>query len=444
MGQPQSSDAFDPYCGCNVVRRCDHESCSKSSCAALCSGPTGGEGKVFNKADSASVFCAPAYKCAALATTLEEDGAAVLCAFDDGAVGAWLWRSVHPLESFWSHGHGPGEASCVGIFAPCGLGRSDSVSALVGYDDGRALQYELDDGRGGLIQQSGWQAHAQSPTVDATFSGVAGLALDGCGFATGGSDGDAHIWGRNPDGKIEARRRIHGAHGGAVTAVALAADLLVSGGEDGTTRLWSPVGDVPLPKHGRDTSLQQLGLVRGMVLDAAHNRLCTCAEDGFVRLWDVGAGRATWRVFHPTHQKGSIGAEGFGNDPAGKERVGAQAIAVDSGGILTQLASGGSDGSVRIWDVREPKPVVHMAAHSRSVVALSVHGDRMLSASLDGSAVLWDIRSSLMPLETVDLLGPRPVSIQTAPASRSRGRRLSAVEEVQVSNPNPLGVVHAL
>lgn len=395
----------------------------------------------MDKPDTASVFGAPAYKCSALATTLDEDGAAVICAFDDGAVGAWLWRSVHPLESFWTHGNRSGEASCVGIFADCGLGRSDALSVLVGYEDGHALQYELDDGRGGLVPRGGWQAHVQSPLIGAAFSGVAGLALDGCGFATGGSDGDAHIWGRNSDGKIEARRRIHGAHGGAVTAVGLAADLLVSGGEDGSTRLWSPAGDVPLPKHGRDTTLVQLGMVRGMVLDAANNRLCTCAEDGFVRLWDVGAGRATWRVFHPTRHKEAIPAEGIGHESASKERNGAQSIAVDCGGVSTQLASGGSDGTVRVWDVREPRPVVHMAAHSRSVVALSVRDVRMLSASLDGSAVLWDIRSSLLPLETVDLLGPRPFS---QPASRSRGRQRADVEEVQVPGQPSRAVVHAL
>lgn len=366
----------------------------------------------------------------------------MICAFDDGAVGAWLWRSVHPLESFWSRGQRPAGASCVGLFAQCGLGRSDCVSVLVGYDDGHASRYDLDDGRGGLVPQGGWQAHMQSPTVDAEFSGVAGLALDGCGFATGGSDGDAHIWGPSSSGKIESRRRIHGAHGGAVTAVAIAADLLVSGGEDGTTRLWSPAGDVKLPKHGRDTSLSQLGMVRALVLDALHHRVCSCAEDGFVRLWDVAAGRATWRVFHPTHRKAGIASEFVTNDPAAKERLGAQAIAVDSGGTPTQLASGGSDGSLRIWDVREPQPVVHMAAHSRSVVALSVHDDRMLSASLDGSAVLWDIRSSLMPLETVDLLGPRPSSIHIAPAPapRSCGRQLDSVDEVQVAHPIPVAV----
>merc|ERR1719329_168889 len=135
-----------------------------------------------------------------------------------------------------------------------------------------------------------------------------------------------------------------------------------------------------------------------------YSRLCTGSEDGFVRLWDISAGRATWRVFHPTRRKAED------NDVV--DRHGVQAIAVDRGGVLTQLVSGGSDGTVRLWDVREPKPVEHLVAHSCAVSSVAVHGERMLSASLDGSAILWDVRSPASAVETVDLLGPRPRGMQ--------------------------------
>lgn len=377
--------------------------------------------QAIDKAEGASVFDAPTYRCDAVTTALDEDGAAVLCAFDDGALGAWIWRSSHPLEAIWSRGQRHTEVSCISLAPDCGLGRSDSLSLAVGCKNGHVVEYELDGAHCGFVPKCSWQAHFASPAVGAAFSGVVGLALDGSGFATGGSDGDAHIWGRAAKAdQVEARRRIHGAHGGAVTAVALAADRFVSGGEDGAVRLWSPQGDVTLPKHGRDLSLAELGMVRSVALDVKYNRLCTGSEDGFVRLWDIGAGRATWRVFHPTHRKAGEASPGPENGFADDPRHGVQAIAVDRGGVLTQLVSAGSDGSVRLWDVREPKPVEHLAAHSRPVSSVAVHGERMLSASLDGAAILWDIRSPASPVETVDLLGPRPRGMQAAPSPRGR------------------------
>eukprot|EP00929_Paragymnodinium_shiwhaense_P072352 TRINITY_DN36727_c0_g1_i4.p1 TRINITY_DN36727_c0_g1~~TRINITY_DN36727_c0_g1_i4.p1 ORF type:complete len:109 (-),score=6.92 TRINITY_DN36727_c0_g1_i4:125-451(-) len=84
-----------------------------------------------------------------------------------------------------------------------------------------------------------------------------------------------------------------GAHRGAVTAVSVALPLApaVTVGEDGVVSMWSnEVNEqilTALPHHVRDLNAKSTYRTNSVILDPVHSRLCTGAEDGFIRLWDL-------------------------------------------------------------------------------------------------------------------------------------------------------------
>lgn len=76
------------------------------------------------------------------------------------------------------------------------------------------------------------------------------------------------------------------------------------------------------------------------------------------------------------------------------------------------LASGGKDGSCRLWDIRQRdrSPVVEeREAHSKPIASICVWGDRLMTASAGGFCAIWDLRSvdrSLrQPLCEFDIFG---------------------------------------
>jgi WD40 repeat protein/DNA-binding SARP family transcriptional activator len=60
-----------------------------------------------------------------------------------------------------------------------------------------------------------------------------------------------------------------------------------------------------------------------------------------------------------------------------------------------QFATGGADGSVRIWDSATGKPLATLTGHSAMInyVAFNPDGSRLATASDDGTAKVWDPRS---------------------------------------------------
>lgn len=63
------------------------------------------------------------------------------------------------------------------------------------------------------------------------------------------------------------------------------------------------------------------------------------------------------------------------------------------------LVTGGSDGSVRVWSLRNNEPIHRLAAHDNSVTSLQFDDARIVSGGSDGRVKIWDLNSGSMVRE---------------------------------------------
>ena len=169
-----------------------------------------------------------------------------------------------------------------------------------------------------------------------------------------------------------------------VAAVAVSADgrRAVSGGDDGTVRVW----DLATGKQIASAS-QRLWhwfarlhrrSVRSLSVSADGRCAVSGGDDGTVRVWDLDSGA-------PLHTL------------AGHQPTAGWAVAVSADG--RRAVSGGRyDGTVRVWDLDSGAPLHTLAGHHRGVAAVAVSADGRRAVSggeVDGTVRVWDLEQGV-------------------------------------------------
>ncbi len=207
------------------------------------------------------------------------------------------------------------------------------------------------------------------------------------------------------------------------TAFSPNGQFLVSGGEDGTVRIWDVATGREIHKLSRHS-----GRVWCVAFSPDGKRVASGGErDGKVILWDPATGQAV-RTLSVAHQSvrslafspdGNHLATGSGSlscaaAPSGKEdiqtwdlktgvllrawpsgqrRVVSMAYSPDREGKL--LVTGGDDTTIKIWNAVTGKEESCLRGHTGIIlgVAFNPDGRSLASASMDGTVRVWDAHS---------------------------------------------------
>ena len=184
------------------------------------------------------------------------------------------------------------------------------------------------------------------------------ISTDKQTIVSGGSDGTVRLWSSKGQPLAELK-----GHQGNVLSVAISTDkqTIVSGGSDGTVRLWSGKGQPLAVLNGHQ------GDVSSVAISTDKQTIVSGGSDGTVRLW---SGKGQPLAVLNGHQ---------GN-------VSSVAISTDKQTIV----SGGSDGTVRLWSGKgQPLAVLNGHQGNVSSVAISTDKQTIVSGGSDGTVRLW-------------------------------------------------------
>jgi len=178
---------------------------------------------------------------------------------------------------------------------------------------------------------------------------------------SGGLDGTIRLW---DAGKPDDTGTVLGYHNGPTLTVAVTSDgRVVSGGHDGAVRLWdlAKLGDPGLVLGRHNSTVRTVAVT-------SDNRVVSGGLDGVVRLWDANV---------PDDRGYEVGRH---------SAVFALAVTSDD-----RVVSGGLDGAIKLWDpsvVGDPGREV--GRHNAVRALASTSNDYVVSGGLDGTIRLWD------------------------------------------------------
>jgi WD40 repeat protein len=228
---------------------------------------------------------------------------------------------------------------------------------------------------------------------------------DGTRIVSGGGDTTVRVWDAATGQQLLALK----GHASTILSVAFSPDgtRIVSGGSDSTVRVWDAVRgqEVPSLKDARGrlafspdskriasgsgvwdaaTGKQVLALqghtdgLYSVAYSGDGKRIVTGGEDGTARVWEAATGKELIPL--KGHTCKVLSAVAFSPDGT--------RILSGGGGKMGAMAPG----EAKVWDTATGKEVFALEGHTHSVtsVAFSPDGTRMVTASEDTTAKVWD------------------------------------------------------
>jgi WD40 repeat protein len=219
---------------------------------------------------------------------------------------------------------------------------------------------------------------------------------------------------------LNERADDHG-HTGAVTTVATHGTALVSGGEDGTVRIWDLAG-------GRPARLRRghAGWVYAVAISPDGRTIASAGDDATIRLWQLDTGESTGILTGHLRRIRSLAFTANGQLVSGAEdgqvclwdtgraslirtmrTPGCPIWAVAAGAADTLIAAAAEDEFVRLYDLNNGETLAENAAHRDWIRALAFAGDTLITGSGDGSVRVWKVSGREFTLLRVIETGSR-------------------------------------
>jgi WD40 repeat protein len=308
----------------------------------------------------------------------------------------WIWDHARCKSKFALQGHA-GEITCLAF-------RRDGQQLLSGGQDRRLILWDVSAGRNltptadahsevgrlDLSADGRRLAHANGSNVVRVWDVHGGTSLfeakhasdiyavasspDGQWLATGDLRGQIQLW-SVPQKRVVRALEMH-KHG--VTGLAFSADsrtLASAGGTDGYVYLWSLTNFEPVllvPVATDRCTVETIAFVPGTNLIAAGGMewLSTRSSEGVICLWD--------HVERSKVMSFAMGTSRLAARPDGK-----------------QLAAATLTDSVCLWELESQTLTAELIGHQASVTGLAYgrDGDLLATGSTDGVVRLWDTES---------------------------------------------------